>query len=140
MPLMRNPFRKSADDQLTDENARLGANGYTADASAKKAELFGSRSKPIEVKQPTEYKLSEINDSGVYMPPSPTERSSFWDSHRPSWSRNGSHRSVFNENEPFNISRESFDSYRRSFVRQSTGINQVHLSNSSRIYLPARLY
>ena len=29
------------------------------------------------------------------------------------------HRSMLNENEPFSISRESFESYRRSFVRQA---------------------
>lgn len=46
--------------------------------------------------------------------PSPTERKSFW--HGSSASVTSSnHRSMLNENEPFMISRESFDSYRRSF-------------------------
>lgn len=57
--------------------------------------------------------MTEINDSGVFIPPSPPERKSFWTT---SSSRSTtSSRSVFDQNEPFNISRESFDSYRRSF-------------------------
>ncbi|KAH8762540.1 hypothetical protein F5883DRAFT_116897 [Diaporthe sp. PMI_573] len=61
-----------------------------------------------------EYKMSVVNDSGVYLPPSPTED-------KPSWpqrylSRNSTDtRSEVGEIEPFGISRESFDSYRRSF-------------------------
>lgn len=61
-----------------------------------------------------EYKMSVVNDSGVYLPPSPTED-------KPSWprrylSRNSTDtRSDAGEIEPFGISRESFDSYRRSF-------------------------
>lgn len=56
-----------------------------------------------------------VNDSGVYLPPSPTDD-------KPSWprrylSRNSTDtRSDVGEIEPFGISRESFDSYRRSFV------------------------
>ncbi|KAH8693173.1 hypothetical protein BGW36DRAFT_35758 [Talaromyces proteolyticus] len=63
---------------------------------------------------PNEYKLSVVNDSGVYLPPSPPEKQSFWHkySHSPASSN---HRNLVNENEPFSISRESFDSYRRSF-------------------------
>ncbi|OJD18838.1 hypothetical protein AJ78_01171 [Emergomyces pasteurianus Ep9510] len=61
--------------------------------------------------QPHEYKMSVVDDSGVYLPPSPTEKKSFW--HRSSSQNNT--RSLVDENEPFPISRESFDSYRRSF-------------------------
>ncbi|EER42905.1 conserved hypothetical protein [Histoplasma capsulatum H143] len=43
--------------------------------------------------------------------PSPTEKKSFW--RKPSSQNNT--RSLVDENEPFPISRESFDSYRRSF-------------------------
>ncbi|KAF3384745.1 hypothetical protein F1880_002295 [Penicillium rolfsii] len=64
--------------------------------------------------QPPEYKLSVVNDSGVYLPPSPPEKQSFW--HRyPGSNRSTNHRDLVDENEPFSISRESFDSYRRSF-------------------------
>ncbi|PGH15534.1 hypothetical protein AJ79_02316 [Helicocarpus griseus UAMH5409] len=61
--------------------------------------------------EPNEYKMSVVNDSGVYLPPSPTEKKSFW--HRSSSQNNT--RNLVDENEPFSISRESFDSYRRSF-------------------------
>jgi hypothetical protein len=65
----------------------------------------------------------EINDSGICLPPSPgEERKSFWghtNSSRSTTSTSTTHRSLIKENEPFNISRESFDSYRRSFVRLS---------------------
>ncbi|EEQ30981.1 conserved hypothetical protein [Microsporum canis CBS 113480] len=53
-----------------------------------------------------------VSDNGVYLPPSPTETNSYWQ--RPS-SRKAS-RNLLDENEPFSISRESFDSYRRSFM------------------------
>lgn len=52
------------------------------------------------------------------MQPSPTtEKPSFWHSKSNTSTASSNHRSLLNENEPFNISRESFDSYRRSFVR-----------------------
>lgn len=61
-----------------------------------------------------------VNDSGVYLPPSPTDD-------KPSWprrylSRNSTDtRSDVGEIEHFGISRESFDSYRRSFVCSTKG-------------------
>ncbi|OJD26305.1 hypothetical protein ACJ73_02323 [Blastomyces percursus] len=61
--------------------------------------------------KPNEYKMSVVNDNGVYLPPSPIEKKSFW---RKSSSQNNT-RNLVDENEPFSISRESFDSYRRSF-------------------------
>jgi len=64
--------------------------------------------------EPAEYKMSVVNDSGEYLPPSPTEKKSFW--HRSTNSTTSSnHRTLLAENEPFSISRESFESYRRSF-------------------------
>lgn len=82
-----------------------------------------------------------VNDSGVYLPvcfnpnpmtfsrvaililtlpqPSPTENKASWP--RRYLSRNSTEtRSDLGEIEPFGISRESFDSYRRSFVRNSS--------------------
>ncbi|KAJ5091860.1 hypothetical protein NUU61_006730 [Penicillium alfredii] len=64
--------------------------------------------------EPPEYQMSVVNDSGVYLPPSPPERPSFWRGYSGS-ARSSNHRDLVNENEPFSISRESFDSYRRSF-------------------------
>jgi len=58
-----------------------------------------------------EYKLSVVNDSGVYLPPSPTENKGLW-------GRNGGKDSPIDRtsmDEPFTISRESCEGYRRSF-------------------------
>ncbi|PSK40318.1 hypothetical protein B9Z65_21 [Elsinoe australis] len=96
MPMIRNPFRKQ------DENARP---------------LNEKAGAPvIDTKAPTEYKLSEINDSGDFLPPSPTERTkNFWSSRSNGSTTSSNPRSILSPDEPFNISRESFDSYRRSF-------------------------
>ncbi|KAL2003568.1 hypothetical protein VTN02DRAFT_3351 [Thermoascus thermophilus] len=74
---------------------------------------------------PDEYKMSVVNDSGVYLPPSPPEKQSFW--HRyPGSTGSSKHRSLVNENEPFSISRESFDSYRRSFdISARSPVSQI---------------
>lgn len=132
MPIIRNPFRKQ------DENVRP----VTAHDNLEKAERKPLQAIDIKEKQPTEYKLSgmrrqckearvsantetEINDSGVFVPPSPpNEKRSFWTSSSRS-TTSSNHRSVFNENEPFNISRESFDSYRRSFVSLAERGNEI---------------
>ncbi|KAF9740578.1 hypothetical protein PMIN06_000303 [Paraphaeosphaeria minitans] len=98
MPI-RNPFRRTTGVEVVDE--------------AKPAD--GTATKPVQIKEPAEYKLSEINDSGVYLPPSPTEKPTFWHSKSNVSTTSSNHRSLLNENEPFSISRESFDSYRRSF-------------------------
>ncbi|KAL4782986.1 hypothetical protein BJX76DRAFT_272252 [Aspergillus varians] len=64
--------------------------------------------------EPPEYKLSVVDSNGDYLPPSPPEKESFW--RKSGMSRPVSnHRNLVDENEPFSISRESFDSYRRSF-------------------------
>ncbi|KAF2172272.1 hypothetical protein M409DRAFT_49994 [Zasmidium cellare ATCC 36951] len=105
---MRNPFKKN------DENVRPpptvnGTNEAPSTSSVNKVDVNGE-------KQPVEYKLSEINDSGVYLPPSPTEKKNFWGTTASRSTTSSSlHRCAFDENEQFNISRESFDSYRRSF-------------------------
>ncbi|KAH8425879.1 uncharacterized protein LDX57_003617 [Aspergillus melleus] len=64
--------------------------------------------------EPPEYKLSVVDDNGAYLPPSPPEKQSFWRRY-PGSSKSSNHRDLVDENEPFSISRESFDSYRRSF-------------------------
>ncbi|CAK4032837.1 Hypothetical predicted protein [Lecanosticta acicola] len=109
MPIIRNPFRKN------DENARpsLAVDG----AEKPPGSSNGASQVDLSEKRPVEYKLSEINDSGVYLPPSPTnEKKSFWGAASSRSTTSSSlHRCAFDENEPFSISRESFDSYRRSF-------------------------
>ncbi|KAK3691124.1 hypothetical protein LTR37_018877 [Vermiconidia calcicola] len=104
MPIIRNPFRKQ------DENARPATSGVDKAAN-------GTPAQPISIKEKdqVEYKLSEINDSGVFVPPSPPERKSFWTTSSSRSTTSSKRPSLLNDNEPFNISRESFDSYRRSF-------------------------
>ncbi|KAJ9205896.1 hypothetical protein DTO164E3_1149 [Paecilomyces variotii] len=88
------------------------------------------RSSPLNVRRsqdegPNEYKMSVVNDSGIYLPPSPPEKQSFWSKY-PGSAGSSNHRSLVNENEPFSISRESFDSYRRSFdISARSPVSQV---------------
>ncbi|KAB8240048.1 hypothetical protein F9C07_8352 [Aspergillus flavus] len=77
------------------------------------------QSSPLNIRkstdnEPPEYKLSVVDDNGAYLPPSPPEKQSFWRRY-PGSNRSSNHRDLVDENEPFSISRESFDSYRRSF-------------------------
>jgi len=59
---------------------------------------------------------TEIDQAGVFLPPpAPEKRSYFWHSRSTSSIASSQQRSVFSDAEPFNMSRESFDSYRRSF-------------------------
>ncbi|CEJ90566.1 hypothetical protein VHEMI06341 [[Torrubiella] hemipterigena] len=62
-----------------------------------------------------EYKMSVVNDSGVYLPPSPNEELGHWSRKHLSSRASIETRSSFGDIEHFSISRESFDSYRRSF-------------------------
>ncbi|RPB26928.1 hypothetical protein L211DRAFT_834599 [Terfezia boudieri ATCC MYA-4762] len=59
-----------------------------------------------------EYKLSVVNDSGVYLPPSPTEKKSFW---KRNGGKSDSPIDRTSMDEPFTIPRESCEGYRRSF-------------------------
>ncbi|KAM3564089.1 hypothetical protein ARSEF4850_002028 [Beauveria asiatica] len=57
-----------------------------------------------------------VNDSGIYLPPSPTEeKGQHWPRRHLSSRGSTDTRSSSGDIEPFSISRESFDSYRRSF-------------------------
>jgi len=119
MPI-RNPFAKrDLPPDLESENVRpLSRNGTRP--AFEKADTTGSRSSAMSIhsaksQDPPEYKMSVVNDSGVYLPPSPPEKKSFWPRRsNPSGSSNGAGNSESGI-EPFSISRESFDSYRRSF-------------------------
>ncbi|OAQ72353.2 hypothetical protein VFPPC_12759 [Pochonia chlamydosporia 170] len=62
-----------------------------------------------------EYKMSVVNDSGVYLPPSPTEDKAQWPRKYLSSRASTETGSSVGDIEHFPISRESFDSYRRSF-------------------------
>lgn len=107
MPL-RNPFRRAGGVETLHGSRPAPERGFS--------NTSGGGTKPLDIaKEPTEYKLSEISDNGVYLPPSPPEKPSFWHSRSNVSTASSNHRSLLSENEPFSISRESFDSYRRSF-------------------------
>lgn len=122
MPI-RNPFAKRPDVQTGlqppyEENARPLSQNSTR-PKFEKVDTMGSKASSMSISsrrsqdQPAEYKMSVVNDSGVYLPPSPPEKKGLWPrrSNPSTTSINGSE----SEYEHFPISRESFDSYRRSF-------------------------
>ncbi|KAF4632412.1 hypothetical protein G7Y89_g5715 [Cudoniella acicularis] len=122
MPI-RNPFAKRPDVQTglqpQEEEPRAAENGTRP--TFEKVDTMGSKSSSAmsisskRSQEPVEYKMSVVNDSGVYLPPSPpAEKKGFWPRrlNMSGTSLNGSESEI----EPFPISRESFDSYRRSFV------------------------
>ncbi|KAL8794475.1 MAG: hypothetical protein Q9195_002948 [Heterodermia aff. obscurata] len=120
MPPFRNPFGRKPPvpngvSTVQDEN--LGpASTNDSDKESQRGSYANSRaSSSLSIKarreEPTEYKLSVVNDSG----PSPPEKKGFWQRSPTSTNLNSNHRSLLSENEPFSISRESFESYRRSF-------------------------
>ncbi|KAI6817829.1 hypothetical protein KC342_g14805, partial [Hortaea werneckii] len=77
---MRNPFRKQ------DENVKPATNDQRPqDTTTTPKEIDIS----AKEKEPVEYKLSEINDSGVYLPPSPPA-----EKRRPFWATTSSSRST----------------------------------------------
>ncbi|CAK7212154.1 hypothetical protein SBRCBS47491_001376 [Sporothrix bragantina] len=148
MPI-RNPFARRTP---ADEHPGLAAaNGSAGDLqkqpSFERVDTVGSMAssstsmRSRRSQDTGDYKMSVVNDSGVYLPPSPiSERDAFWSSsngnghgHRRTYitslsslsrsstdnaaadSPTGAGRSSLGDIEPFTISRESFDSYRRSF-------------------------
>lgn len=65
---MRNPFRnKAAADQLHDDEGKTIRLSHDGSLPRPDSQPLSIRSNGQE-KEPTEYKLSEINDSGVYLP------------------------------------------------------------------------
>ncbi|RMZ89364.1 hypothetical protein DV736_g3407, partial [Chaetothyriales sp. CBS 134916] len=115
MPPFRIPFtnRKLLNEPApNDENARPAAHDSTLPSPYHNKSSLALNTKERS-EEPNEFKLSSVDSQGQYLPPSPsTEPKSFW-SKSPSWASN--HRSLVSDNEPFSISRESFESYRRSF-------------------------
>jgi len=145
MPI-RNPFAKrNGTEALSDENTRPGAPNDPG-SGFENTDVKGSRTSSAlsigskKIEQPPEYKMSVVNDSGVYLPPSPPEKKGFWPrrSHASNTSTSTT-RSVA-EIEPFSISRESFDSYRRSFdISAKSPVIESLTSPNGRQSLDARL-
>jgi len=79
------------------------------------------------------YKLSVVNDSGVYLPPSPVEKKGFWG--RTESSTSSIKDMPDTQEGGFAIPRESLDGYRRSFdISAKTQVNECrrHSLQSSR--------
>jgi len=123
MPI-RNPFTKRPGvsnglEPTLDENNGLGSPNGAA-LGFEKVDTVGSKTSAISINsgnslEPAEYKMSVVNDSGVYLPPSPPEKKGFWPRRSNPSSASTNTTNSLTEIEPFSISRESFDSYRRSF-------------------------
>ncbi|KAK5990596.1 hypothetical protein PT974_08865 [Cladobotryum mycophilum] len=131
MPI-RNPFaRRSGLTVITDENVRPGQDVHLG---FERVDTVGSKASSIlsvrsaKSQDTGEYKMSVVNDSGVYLPPSPTEDKGRWPRKHMSSRASTDTRSSFGDIEHFSISRESFDSYRRSFdisARSPIGVQDV---------------
>ncbi|KAI5800093.1 hypothetical protein EDC01DRAFT_648878 [Geopyxis carbonaria] len=121
MPVIRNPFRKNAPPLLHNNTepvvSRLSPAGSVENISRTSTPAAESTSAISIAKNDDKnsYKMSVVNDSGVYLPPSPTaDKKGFWK--RSESSHSSKNRPpVSPSDEPFTIPRESFDSYRRSF-------------------------
>ncbi|KAL7273198.1 Pumilio y domain member 6 [Rhizina undulata] len=130
MPIIRNPFRKNVFSNSSESvvstldapglqsGGRFPASeshlGIPDEVTQRHPTASKSTSAITITKDPPEgYKLSVVNDSGVYLPPSPPEKKSFW--RKSTRLTNPSTDGEPAVEEPFTISRESFESYRRSF-------------------------
>lgn len=117
VPLVRDDITQSHDSSIL-----KGSDDHFQPPAFERVDTVGSKASSIlsiktsRSQDTGEYKLSVVNDSGIYLPPSPTE-----EGNRSPWSRRFPSRSSCETQpsngaiEPFSISRESFDSYRRSF-------------------------
>lgn len=120
MPI-RNPFaRRPGVAPVADENLRPHQDSPTA-PGFERVDTVGSKSSSVlsirssKGQDNGEYKMSVVNDSGVYLPPSPTEEKGQWPRKYLTSRTSTDTRSSLGDIEHFSISRESFDSYRRSF-------------------------
>lgn len=123
MPLaVRNPFRRGGENGHGLGIAAGPANGTAPPAgNANATSDAGPAGQDATAAADAAYKLSVVDGSGVYLPPSPEEKTSFWGSGRSkkSSTRHSTQRPVVSD-EHFSISRESFDGYRRSFDISAT--------------------
>ncbi|KEY72564.1 hypothetical protein S7711_05634 [Stachybotrys chartarum IBT 7711] len=131
MPI-RNPFaRRPGAAVVSDENMRPEVADHP---TFERVDTVGSKASSVLTIRSTrsqdngEYKMSDgtepsadtipavvVNDSGVYLPPSPSEEKGQWPRNFLSSRTSTEGRNSPGDIEHFPISRESFDSYRRSF-------------------------
>ncbi|KJZ76687.1 hypothetical protein HIM_04023 [Hirsutella minnesotensis 3608] len=123
MPL-RNPFARSRPGAtvIQDESLPPERELQSRHLGFERVDTVGSKASSVlsirssRSQDTGEYKMSVVNDSGVYLPPSPIEDRAQWPRrYLSSRASSVDTRSSFGDIEHFSISRESFDSYRRSF-------------------------
>ncbi|ESZ97030.1 hypothetical protein SBOR_2575 [Sclerotinia borealis F-4128] len=114
MPILRNPFARRQDVQTGLQPSQGDQNGSPR-ASFERVSTVASRASSLSIKtarseEPPEYKMSVPK-------PSPPEKKSFWPRSKSNLSATSinTRTTSTDEIDPFPISRESFDSYRRSF-------------------------
>ncbi|KAI0966948.1 hypothetical protein F4678DRAFT_263070 [Xylaria arbuscula] len=120
-PFARRPVLNTGAEVTNDENVRPATVTKDSHSGFERVDTVGSRTSSAwsiqssKSRDTGDYKMSVVNDSGVYLPPSPTDEKGLWP-RRPANSRTSMDtRSSIGDIEHFSISRESFDSYRRSF-------------------------
>ncbi|KAI0025331.1 hypothetical protein F4780DRAFT_323066 [Xylariomycetidae sp. FL0641] len=118
MPI-RNPFARRP--EVNDENVRpLYAAQKDANSGFERVDLVGTKNpsawsiRSAKSQDNGDYQMM-VNDSGVFLPPSPNEEKGLWPRRAPASRTSMDTRSSIGDIEHFSISRESFDSYRRSF-------------------------
>ncbi|KAI0548581.1 hypothetical protein F4679DRAFT_550101 [Xylaria curta] len=119
-PFAKRPFLTTGAEVANDENAppRPQKDSYSG---FERVDTVGSRTSSAwsihstKSRDTGDYKMSVVNDSGVYLPPSPTDEKGLWPRRLPNSRTSMDTRSSIGDIEHFSISRESFDSYRRSF-------------------------
>ncbi|OAA73461.1 hypothetical protein ISF_00362 [Cordyceps fumosorosea ARSEF 2679] len=119
MPI-RNPFARRPELVIPDnENERPAQENDSP--GFERVDTVGSKASSMSIRSRRshdngEYKMSVVNGSGIYLPPSPVEeKGQHWPKRNLSSRASTDTGSSFGDIEPFSISRESFDSYRRSF-------------------------
>ncbi|KAF9876440.1 hypothetical protein CkaCkLH20_05848 [Colletotrichum karsti] len=136
MPTIRNPFaRRPGPSALSaDGNSQPDAQNPSHPGFEKQDTVGSKASSSLSIgtsksQDNGEYKMSVVNDSGVYLPPSPTEEKGLWPRKYLGSGRNSTDtRTDSGDIEHFSISRESFDSYRRSFdISARSPITQTDL-------------
>ncbi|ORY60137.1 uncharacterized protein BCR38DRAFT_54532 [Pseudomassariella vexata] len=121
MPI-RNPFVRRNDENVR-PSCDLLAVKDAAHPGFERVDTIGSKAssalsiRSAKSQDTGDYKMSVVNDSGIYLPPSPSEEKTLWPPRRSAVPSRTSMdtRSSIGDIEHFSISRESFDSYRRSF-------------------------
>ncbi|KAI0012917.1 hypothetical protein F4779DRAFT_566205 [Xylariaceae sp. FL0662B] len=140
MPIMRNPFARrpgltpglSNGTDTREENVRPGVAPKDPEAGFVKVDTIGSKAssalsiRSAKSRDNGDYKMSVVNDSGVYLPPSPTDEKGLWPRRSAASRTSMDTRSSLGDIEHFSISRESFDSYRRSFDISARSPVTVH--------------